>query len=185
MKIWPMSTARSMKRCASSVKTPTPPNGQPSLANGAGLSPRPKDNPCRQLTRSLPINWEAPAACSPTISIKSRAPSMVCPRTNRGLLGQEIGLPDDQLPKVTGDSGNLYQELLAKPFPLCLQFDHHRFTDGEVASSLRLVAKIHSRSPPRGGSNSMSIMVWHVIRRLPRPALLGIMIFVLTTIARA
>jgi hypothetical protein len=31
----------------------------------------------------------------------------------------------------------------------------------------------------------MSIMVWHVIRRLPRPALLGILIFALTTIARA
>jgi hypothetical protein len=31
----------------------------------------------------------------------------------------------------------------------------------------------------------MSIMVWHVIRRLPRPALLGIMIFTLTALARA
>jgi len=31
----------------------------------------------------------------------------------------------------------------------------------------------------------MSIMVWHVIRRLPRPALLGLVIFVLTAIVRA
>jgi hypothetical protein len=31
----------------------------------------------------------------------------------------------------------------------------------------------------------MSIMVWHVLRRLPRPALLCILILVLTSIARA
>jgi hypothetical protein len=31
----------------------------------------------------------------------------------------------------------------------------------------------------------MSFMVWHVIRRLPRPALLGILIFTLTALARA
>jgi hypothetical protein len=31
----------------------------------------------------------------------------------------------------------------------------------------------------------MSIMVWHVLRRLPRPAILGLLIFVLTAIARA
>jgi hypothetical protein len=31
----------------------------------------------------------------------------------------------------------------------------------------------------------MSIMVWHVLRRLPRPALLGLVIFILTAIARA
>jgi hypothetical protein len=31
----------------------------------------------------------------------------------------------------------------------------------------------------------MSIMVWHVIRRLPRPALLAILIFTLTALARA
>ena len=31
----------------------------------------------------------------------------------------------------------------------------------------------------------MSIMVWHVLRRLPRPAILAILIFVLTAIARA
>jgi hypothetical protein len=31
----------------------------------------------------------------------------------------------------------------------------------------------------------MSFMVWHVIRRLPRPALLGILIFALTALARA
>ncbi len=31
----------------------------------------------------------------------------------------------------------------------------------------------------------MSIVVWHVLRRLPRPAILGILILVLTAIARA
>jgi hypothetical protein len=31
----------------------------------------------------------------------------------------------------------------------------------------------------------MSIVVWHVLRRLPRPALLGILLFLLTAIARA
>ncbi len=31
----------------------------------------------------------------------------------------------------------------------------------------------------------MSIMVWHVLRRLPRPAILGLLIFVLSAIARA
>jgi hypothetical protein len=31
----------------------------------------------------------------------------------------------------------------------------------------------------------MSIMVWHVLRRLPRPALLGLFIVVLTAVARA
>ena len=31
----------------------------------------------------------------------------------------------------------------------------------------------------------MSFMVWHVLRRLPRPALLGIVIFLLTSLARA
>lgn len=31
----------------------------------------------------------------------------------------------------------------------------------------------------------MSIMVWHVLRRLPRPALLGLFVILLTTIARA
>jgi hypothetical protein len=32
---------------------------------------------------------------------------------------------------------------------------------------------------------SMSFMVWHVMRRLPRPALLCLMIFLLTPVARA
>jgi hypothetical protein len=31
----------------------------------------------------------------------------------------------------------------------------------------------------------MSIMVWHVLRRLPRPALLGLLIFIFTSVARA
>ncbi len=31
----------------------------------------------------------------------------------------------------------------------------------------------------------MSIMIWHVLRRLPRPALLGLLIFLLTAMARA
>ena len=31
----------------------------------------------------------------------------------------------------------------------------------------------------------MSIVVWHVLRRLPRPAILGILILLLTAIARA
>jgi hypothetical protein len=31
----------------------------------------------------------------------------------------------------------------------------------------------------------MSVMVWHVLRRLPRPVLLGLLIFLLTALARA
>jgi|GEM_PF-2022722 hypothetical protein len=31
----------------------------------------------------------------------------------------------------------------------------------------------------------MSIMVWHILRRLPRPALVGIVFFLLTALARA
>ncbi len=40
-------------------------------------------------------------------------------------------------------------------------------------------------SPEGGGSSRMSIMAWHIMRRLPKPVLCALAVFALVVIARA
>jgi len=43
----------------------------------------------------------------------------------------------------------------------------------------------HSRIPPARRIGSMSIVVWKVIRRLPKPLLLALLFFLMAAVCRA
>lgn len=80
-------------------------------------------------------------------------------------------------------------EDLAQTAPFCLQFPgsrevHVGVPDPDSRSPVMEARHIRSRSPARR-IESMSIVMWQVMRRLPRPFLLVLLIFALSSLARA
>jgi hypothetical protein len=60
-----------------------------------------------------------------------------------------------------------------------------RFAKSQSRRRIAGPGPISSRTPPRGGFESMTYLLYKVLRKLPRSVLLGLLLVLLTAVARA